>query len=66
MVGLVFMLAAILVPARAMADTAKVGYPSSMASLGDSITRAYNTGAFPFTDAIANSWSTGTSSTVLA
>ncbi|HEX2909565.1 MAG TPA: SGNH/GDSL hydrolase family protein [Chloroflexia bacterium] len=39
-------------------------WPNSMASTGDSITRGFNTGSFPFTDAIANSWSTGTSSTV--
>jgi lysophospholipase L1-like esterase len=30
-----------------------------MAATGDSITRAYNTGALPFSDAIGNSWSTG-------
>ena len=40
------------------------GYPNSMASLGDSITRAYNTGGLPFTDAPGNSWSTGTRSSV--
>ncbi|MFL5733545.1 MAG: SGNH/GDSL hydrolase family protein [Chloroflexia bacterium] len=40
------------------------GWPSSMASTGDSITRAYNTGSFPFSDAPANSWSTGTNATV--
>lgn len=38
--------------------------PGSMASLGDSITRAYNTSWFPFIDASSNSWSTGTSSSV--
>lgn len=41
-------------------------YPSSMASTGDSITRAYNTGFFPFTDNPAASWSTGTNSTVVS
>ena len=35
------------------------GYPSSMAATGDSITRAFNTGFVPFTDAPWNSWSTG-------
>jgi lysophospholipase L1-like esterase len=50
--------------AAAAADTAKVGYPSSMASTGDSITRAFNTCSFPFIDCPSNSWSTGTSSTV--
>jgi lysophospholipase L1-like esterase len=33
--------------------------PSSMAATGDSITRAFNTGVLPFTDAPRNSWSTG-------
>jgi len=59
----VLVLAAIAVPA-ASADPAKVGYPSSIASTGDSITRAFNTCFFPFTDCVANSWSTGTSSSV--
>ena len=39
-------------------------YPGSIASTGDSITRAYNTGSFPYADYPAASWSTGTSSTV--
>ena len=41
-----------------------IGYPNSMASLGDSITRAFNTGGVPFTDAPGNSWSTGTRTSV--
>jgi lysophospholipase L1-like esterase len=48
----------------AAADVAHVGYPSSMASTGDSITRAFNTCSFPFVDCPQNSWSTGSSSTV--
>src|SRR5215218_5023973 len=48
----------------AAADVAHVGYPSAMASTGDSITRAFNTCAFPFVDCPQNSWSTGTSSVV--
>jgi lysophospholipase L1-like esterase len=40
------------------------GFPNSMASLGDSITRAFNTGRLPFTDAPKNSWSSGTRSSV--
>jgi hypothetical protein len=56
-------LCALAVPV-AVADPAVTGYPSSMASTGDSITRAFNTCSFPFTDCPANSWSTGTSSTV--
>ncbi|HYN69533.1 MAG TPA: SGNH/GDSL hydrolase family protein [Candidatus Eisenbacteria bacterium] len=39
-------------------------YPNAMASTGDSITRAFNTGFFPFTDNAGGSWSTGTNSTV--
>jgi lysophospholipase L1-like esterase len=37
-----------------------------MASTGDSITRAYNTGSTGFTDNPAASWSTGTNSTVVS
>jgi lysophospholipase L1-like esterase len=36
-----------------------VGYPNSMAALGDSISRAFNTGTVPFTDAPDNAWPTG-------
>ncbi|HUP27311.1 MAG TPA: SGNH/GDSL hydrolase family protein [Chloroflexia bacterium] len=43
-----------------------VGYPASMASTGDSITRAFNTGTIPFTDAPSNSWSTGTNASVIS
>jgi lysophospholipase L1-like esterase len=42
----------------------QVGYPNSMAALGDSITRAFNTGVLPFADEVRNSWSTGTSESV--
>ena len=56
-------LALLCVP-TALADVAHVGYPNSMASTGDSITRAFNTCSFPFIDCPQNSWSTGTSSTV--
>ena len=52
-----------LAPAAA-ADIAHVGYPSSIASTGDSITRAFNTCSFPFIDCPQNSWSTGSSSAV--
>jgi lysophospholipase L1-like esterase len=41
-----------------------VSYPKSMASTGDSITTAYNTGFFPYTDNPSASWSTGTSTAV--
>ena len=40
------------------------GYPNSIGALGDSITRGYNTGTVPFTDAPGNSWSTGTRSSI--
>lgn len=49
----------LLVVAPAAAAPNKVGYPNSMAAAGDSITKAYNTGFWPFTDAPRNSWSTG-------
>ncbi|HEU5034584.1 MAG TPA: SGNH/GDSL hydrolase family protein [Mycobacteriales bacterium] len=39
-------------------------YPNSMDALGDSITRAFNTCSFPFTDCTQNSWATGTNKTV--
>ncbi len=57
------LLCALAAPA-ALADPAVTGYPSSIASTGDSITRAFNTCSFPFVDCPQNSWSTGTSSTV--
>jgi lysophospholipase L1-like esterase len=38
--------------------------PNSMASTGDSITRAFNTCFFPYVDCPSNSWATGSSSTV--
>jgi lysophospholipase L1-like esterase len=38
--------------------------PTSMAALGDSITRAYNTGPTAYQDYPASSWSTGTTPTV--
>jgi lysophospholipase L1-like esterase len=55
---------ALAIPSAALADVAHVGYPSSIASTGDSITRGFNTCAFPFIDCPQNSWSTGTSSAV--
>ena len=41
-----------------------VSFPKSMASTGDSITTAYNTGFIPYTDNLSGSWSTGTSTGV--
>ncbi len=46
------------------ATSALAAFPSSMAATGDSITRAFNTCSFPFTDCIQNSWSTGTETAV--
>lgn len=48
--------AAFVAPASGAAQTAP---PDSMAATGDSITRAFNTGLIPYTDAPRNSWSTG-------
>src|ERR687887_2541627 len=61
---LVAVVISLAVPAAAGADVAHVGYPNSIASTGDSITRAFNPCFFPFVDCPQNSWSTGTSSTV--
>jgi lysophospholipase L1-like esterase len=46
------------------ASGASAAFPSKVTSLGDSITRAFQTCFFPFTDCPQNSWATGTSSTV--
>lgn len=51
---------AFIAPAAARAEPPKVGYPASIAAIGDSITRAYNTGRRPFADDPSYSWSTGT------
>lgn len=56
---LVVALSAIL-PSAATAAT----YPRVMVATGDSMTRAFNTGFWPFTDNPAASWSTGTDSRV--
>ncbi len=53
----------LLTPAKA-ADPARTGPPNSIASTGDSITRAFETGTLPFTDNPARSWSTGNDSAV--
>jgi lysophospholipase L1-like esterase len=45
-------------------DPGLAGYPNAMAATGDSITRAFNTGTIPFTDAPANSWSTGSNGAI--
>ena len=62
---LVVIVALVAAPA-ALAEPGKTGYPNAIASTGDSITRAFNTGWLPFADWPPNSWSTGTSGTVLS
>jgi lysophospholipase L1-like esterase len=57
-------LVAFLALAGSSNGAAGATYPNSMASTGDSITQAYNTGFFPFTDNPSASWSTGTDSSV--
>jgi lysophospholipase L1-like esterase len=61
--SLIVALVAGALPAGAAAAPARVGPPSAMASTGDSITRAFHTGAL-LQDVPANSWSTGTNPTV--
>jgi lysophospholipase L1-like esterase len=58
--------AATLLTAGAGLAQAAPTYPASMASTGDSITRAYNTSWFPYIDNPSASWSTGTNSTVVS
>lgn len=50
-----------LLGAVATASAQTIPYPDSMAATGDSITRAFNSGAVPWTEAPWNSWSTGSS-----
>jgi lysophospholipase L1-like esterase len=54
------LLAAVL--ALALPATGHAAYPSSIASTGDSITRAFNDCWFPYVDCPSASWTTGTSS----
>jgi lysophospholipase L1-like esterase len=60
-VGLAVLVAAILAPA---ASAGRASLPASMASTGDSLTRAAGTGFLPWTDNPAGSWSTGTTASV--
>ena len=57
-------LAAALCLTALASSAALAAYPNSMAATGDSITRAFNTCSFPFTDCPANSWATGTEAAV--
>ena len=54
------LLAAVL--GLALPAAAHAAYPSSIASTGDSITRAFNDCWFPYVDCPSASWTTGTSS----
>lgn len=56
--------ALVLLTAGAFSASAATPLPRSMASTGDSITRAFNTGFFPYIDNPSASWSTGTNGTV--
>lgn len=60
----IVLLAIILILAWPAAVGAARPLPSSMAVAGDSIARAFNTCWFPYVDCVANSWATGTSTTV--
>jgi len=55
-----------LLTGSALTTSAATPLPRSMASTGDSITRAYNTGFFPYIDNPSASWSTGTSGSVVS
>lgn len=58
-------LAALLaIVALSVTAASATAHPNSMDALGDSITRAFNTCSFPFTDCPENSWATGTNSAV--
>jgi lysophospholipase L1-like esterase len=61
LVGLATLLAIV---SLGMASAKATAAPNSMDALGDSITRAFNTCGFPFTDCTENSWATGTNSRV--
>jgi hypothetical protein len=56
--------AALAVASLGVVSAQASAYPNSMDALGDSITRAFNTCSFPFTDCPENSWATGTNKTV--
>src|SRR5689334_14588685 len=65
LVAVLAALLALAVPAGAFAE--KVGPPSRVTALGDSITRAFNSqggGCIPLQDCQAYSWATGSNATV--
>lgn len=59
-----FTAAVVLAASATLMASAATPLPRSMASTGDSITRAFNTGWFPYIDNPSASWSTGTNSSV--
>jgi lysophospholipase L1-like esterase len=66
-VAAVIALVSVLVSLLVVAPSAAIGrssLPSSIASTGDSLTRAAGTGILPWTDNPAGSWSTGTDTRV--
>jgi GDSL-like Lipase/Acylhydrolase family len=60
----VLLLAVALVIAWPTSAGAAPTLPNSMSVAGDSIARAFNTCWFPYIDCVANSWATGSSTTV--
>ena len=50
----------VAVLALTLTASAQGAYPNSIASTGDSITRAFNDCRFPYVDCPSASWSTGT------
>lgn len=60
----IVLLVMLMVAALPHGAAAAGALPNSIVSTGDSITRAFNTGSLPFTDAPANSWSTGDNTAV--
>jgi lysophospholipase L1-like esterase len=61
---LVALLAIAVLAPSASAAPGRVALPNSIASTGDSLTRAAGTGFLPWTDNPAGSWSTGTTTSV--
>ena len=62
--GIALLAALLTIVSLGLASAKATAYPNSMDALGDSITRAFNTCSFPFTDCPENSWATGTNSKV--
>jgi lysophospholipase L1-like esterase len=63
-VGLVALCTVLSVALLGITSARASAHANSMDALGDSITRAFNTCSFPFTDCPENSWATGTNKAV--